>query len=118
MQIALPKSSSLLVTGLENVFFFYLQNVKEVAEDVKEVVIEKVDEVSNDLKDAAKDLLKSDESPKTPTAEGDDKKKVKKSFSLRKKLSFLRREKKVKEDKHKNGDVATPEVSSLYKTFC
>ena len=85
------------------------QNVKDVAEEVKEIVIEKAEELSNDIKDAAKDLLKTEET-KTPTTEGEEKKKVKKSFSLRKKLSFLRKEKKVKEDKHKNGDVATPEV--------
>jgi hypothetical protein len=94
----------------------YFQNAKEIVEEVKEMIKENAEEVTNDIVEAAKEALKAEET-KTPTTDGEEKKKVKKSFSLRKKLSFLRKEKKVKEDKHKNGDVGTPEVRPIELPF-
>lgn len=87
---------------------------------MKDIANEAVDKVS----DAAKDALKPKEEEKpqngetTPSKEGEaqpeKKTKVQKKLSFRR-FSFLRKEKKVKEDKSKNGDVTSPEVSK--KTF-
>lgn len=78
---------------------------------MKDIANEAVDKVA----DAAKEVMKAKEEPgqngeTTPTKEGEPEKKTKvqKKLSFRR-FSFLRKEKKVKEDKQKNGD-ATPEV--------
>lgn len=93
---------------------------------MKDIANEAVDKVS----DAAKEALKPKDEPAqtngdtTPTKEGESEKKTKvqKKRSFRR-FSFLRKEKKVKEDKQKNGDVTSPEVrleNFLYlpKTWC
>jgi len=96
-------------------------HVAEVAkEEVKEVV-EAATDAKVENKEAETETPASPEvavngtadekENKTPVKEGEEKpekKKVTKRFSLRK-LSFLRKEKKVKEDKQKNGEVTSPE---------
>jgi hypothetical protein len=89
-------------------------------EEVKEIVKELAQEAAKEVKEKEdakeKDIQKVEEKENTsPTPAGKEspeekpeKKKVTKKFSLRR-LSFLRKEKKVKEDKHKNGDVTSPE---------
>lgn len=80
---------------------------------MKDIANEAVDKVA----DAAKEILKPAEEEQkqngdsTPTKDGEPEKKnkvgKKKSF---RRFSFLRKEKKVKEDKQKNGEVTSPEV--------
>ncbi|CAG7830230.1 unnamed protein product [Allacma fusca] len=82
------------------------EELKEIVQEVKD----KVAETANDMIEAGKEaVINAVDENKTPTKE-EEKKKVKKTLSFRR-FSFLRKEKnKTKEDKQKNGEVATPEV--------
>jgi len=102
-------------------FFLGRQVAKEEVKEIVKEAKEALQDASSEVKEVAKEVLNTTaEDGTTPKKEGEGEKKkekVQKKFSFRK-ISFLRKEKKVKEDKHKNGDAtATPEVSLVQVGF-
>ncbi|ODM99692.1 hypothetical protein Ocin01_06988, partial [Orchesella cincta] len=93
-----------------------IEGAKEQMKDLmKDIANEAVDKVSDAAKEAMKPKEEQQNGDTTPTKEGEEgkKTKVQKKRSFRR-FSFLRREgnkkKEAKEEKQKNGDVASPEI--------
>lgn len=93
------------------------EQVKDLMKDIANEAVKKGEEVIQEVKEVAK--TKEEGEQTTPTKENgiavdENKKKVQKKRSFRR-FSFLRKEKKAKEDKQKNGEVTSPEVCTFFK---